>query len=74
MIALLNSPGSTSTALEKRARLDFIIVHPDRATVGEALVPGFACKAAQKQKTIIDPALFDMAIHPPSLREWGINE
>ena len=74
MIALLNSPGSTSTALEKRARLDFVIIHLSQAGGGKTPASGFACKGAQKRKSIFDSALFDMAMHPPSLREWGINE
>jgi len=76
MIALLNSPGGTTTALEKRARLDFVIIHPDKAAVGETRVPvsGSAGKNAQKRKSTFDPVLFEMARHPASFREWGINE
>jgi hypothetical protein len=76
MTALLNPRMPVTTALEKRARLDFVIIHPDKAGVGETLVPvsGSASKNAQKQKSILDPALFDMAMHPASHRAWGINE
>jgi hypothetical protein len=74
MIALLNSPGGASAALEKRARFDFVIIHPDQAALGETFVLGSACKNTQKQTSIFDPALFDMAMHPASLREWGISE
>ena len=72
MAALLLNP--PITALEKRARLDFVIVRADKSALDEALVPRPARKNPEKRKSILDPALFDIAKRTPSLREWGINE
>ncbi|HEX4644839.1 MAG TPA: hypothetical protein VH598_04460 [Verrucomicrobiae bacterium] len=74
MTALLISPGNTTTALEKRARLDFVIIHPVRAAAVETLAPASARQNGKKRNSILDPAVLEMAMHPASLREWGINE
>ncbi len=75
MAAVLNlSLMETITALEKRPRLDLVVVRLDKAAVSEALVSRPAGKKAPKRKSVFDPFLIEMALHPASLREWGINE
>lgn len=73
MVTLLNSPGGAITALEKRARFDFVILHPGQDSIGgtSSSKPG---ENACGQKSVFDPELLQVALHPASLREWGINE